>query len=107
MHSYLWFILAAFAEIAGCFTFWMWLRLSKSPLWVIPGVLSLLVFAWALTRVDAVVAGRSYAAYGGIYILASLVWMMAVERTKPDLWDLGGVLLCLIGSALILLPARG
>jgi small multidrug resistance family-3 protein len=107
MRSYLWFTLAAFAEIAGCFTFWMWLRLAKSPLWLGPGAVSLLVFAWALTRVDAAVAGRSYAAYGGIYILASLAWMMAVEKTRPDGWDLAGVALCLAGSALILLPQRG
>ena len=62
---------AAISEIAGCFAFWAWLRLGKPALWLIPGVLSLILFAWLLTRVDAQFAGRAYAAYGGIYILAS------------------------------------
>ncbi|WCP16146.1 hypothetical protein sphantq_04642 (plasmid) [Sphingobium sp. AntQ-1] len=57
---------AAIAEIAGCFAFWAWLRLGKSPLWLAPGVASLMLFAWLLTRVDSDAAGRAYAAYEGI-----------------------------------------
>jgi small multidrug resistance family-3 protein len=56
-------------EIAGCFAFWAWLRMQKSPLWLMPGVASLVIFALALTRIDAAAAGRAYAAYGGIYII--------------------------------------
>ena len=106
MYSYLWFLIAALGEIAGCYTFWMWLRESKSPLWLLPGFLSLALFAFALTRIDSAIAGRAFAAYGGIYILCSLIWMATVERTKPDLWDIFGTLLCLLGSAFILLPHR-
>jgi small multidrug resistance family-3 protein len=62
--------------------------------------------AFALTRIDSAIAGRAFAAYGGIYILSSLIWMATVERTKPDLWDIIGTLLCLLGSAFILLPHR-
>ena len=73
------FILAAFFEIAGCFAFWAWLR-RDAPLSVVGlGVLSLIAFALALTRVDSAFAGRAYAAYGGIYIGASLVWLWVVE----------------------------
>ena len=61
---------------------------------------------FALTRIDSAIAGRAFAAYGGIYIVASLIWMATVERTKPDLWDISGTLLCLLGSAFILLPHR-
>ena len=68
--SFLWYLLAALAEIAGCFAFWAWLRLHRSPLWTIPGIVSLIVSAALLTRVDAAAAGRVYAAYGGIYILS-------------------------------------
>ena len=64
------FIGAALAEIAGCFAFWAWLRLDKSVLWVVPGILSLVLFAYLLTRVDSPFAGRAYAAYGGVYIAA-------------------------------------
>lgn len=105
--SYLWFTIAAVAEIAGCFTFWMWLRESKSLLWIIPGIVSLIIFAMALTRVDTAIAGRAYAAYGGIYILASLLWMVFIEKQKPDTWDFIGVALCIVGSVVIILPSRG
>ena len=63
---------AAFAEIAGCFAFWAWLRLGKSGLWLVPGLLSLALFAWLLALVDSPAAGRAFAAYGGVYIAASL-----------------------------------
>ena len=97
---------AALGEIAGCFSFWAWLRLGKSPLWVIPGLLSLAAFAWLLTRVDTDFAGRAYAAYGGVYIAASLVWLWLVERNPPDRWDLIGASVCLLGAAIILFGPR-
>jgi len=100
------FAAAALCEIAGCFAFWAWLRLGKSALWIGPGLLSLAAFAWLLTRVDAAFAGRAYAAYGGVYIAASLLWLWAVEGTRPDRWDLAGVAICLFGAAVILLGPR-
>lgn len=57
---------AALVEIAGCFAFWAWSRLDRSPLWLGPGMVALAAFALALTRVEADFAGRSYAAYGGV-----------------------------------------
>jgi len=101
------YIAAAFAEIGGCFAFWAWLRLGKTPLWLGPGLASLVLFAWLLTRIDAGFAGRAYAAYGGIYILASLVWMWGVEGARPDRWDIAGAALCLIGAGIILFGPRG
>lgn len=97
---------AALCEIAGCFAFWAWLRLGRSPLWLVPGVLSLLLFAFLLTRVDAAFAGRAYAAYGGIYIAASLAWMSLVEQTSPDRWDYLGSAICLVGAGIILFGPR-
>ena len=94
------FLIAAFAEIGGCFAFWAWLRLDKSPLWLGPGIISLALFAWALTRIDAEFAGRTYAAYGGIYIFSSLIWMWAIEGTFPDRWDIIGATVCVIGAAI-------
>src|SRR3546814_1389244 len=72
MQTALAYIGAAVAEIAGCFAFWSWLRLGASPWWLLPGVASLVLFAWLLTLADAAAAGRAYAAYGGVYICASL-----------------------------------
>jgi len=96
------FGLAAVCEIAGCYTAWMWLRLGKSPLWLVPGIVALALFALALTQVQAAFAGRAFAAYGGVYIAASLVWAKAVEGRDLDRADLLGALLCLGGAALIL-----
>lgn len=84
----------------------MWLRLGRSALWLAPGAVSLIVFALALTRVDAAFAGRVYAAYGGIYIVSSLVWMAVVERTMPRITDYVGAAVCLGGAAVILYGAR-
>jgi small multidrug resistance family-3 protein len=100
------FVLAAVAEIAGCFAFWAWLRLGQSALWLVPGVLSLAAFAYLLTLADSGFAGRAYAAYGGIYIGASLVWMWMIEGQRPDRFDLAGAALCLLGAAIILLSPR-
>jgi small multidrug resistance family-3 protein len=107
MKTLTWFLLAAFAEIAGCFAFWAWLRQGRSIVWLVPGVLSLLIFAAALTRVDAAHAGRTYATYGGIYIVSSLVWLWLAEGVRPDKWDVLGALVCLAGAALILFGPRG
>jgi small multidrug resistance family-3 protein len=100
------YIAAALAEIAGCFAFWVWFRLGKSIWWILPGAASLLLFAWLLTLVPTDAAGRAYAAYGGVYIAASLVWLWAVEGVRPDRWDLTGATLCLIGAAVILFGPR-
>lgn len=100
------YIGAALAEIGGCFAFWAWLRLDKSPLWLLPGLASLVLFAWLLTLVDADHAGRTYAAYGGVYIAASLLWLWIVEGARPDRFDLAGAALCLVGAAIILWAPR-
>ena len=101
------YIAAALAEIAGCFAFWAWLRLDRSPWWIAPGMVSLALFAWLLTLVDAEHAGRTYAAYGGVYILSALFWLWAIEGVKPDRWDLLGAAVCLIGAGIILWGPRG
>lgn len=100
--AYLVYIAAALAEIAGCFAFWAWLKLDRSPLWLVPGVLALCLFAWLLTLVEAEHAGRAYAAYGGIYILSALGWLWVAEGVKPDRWDALGVGVCLVGASIIL-----
>ena len=100
------FIAAALAEIAGCFAFWSWWRLEKSPLWLVPGAVSLILFAWLLTLADTNAAGRAYAAYGGIYIAASLGWLWLAEGVRPDRWDVAGAAICIAGASVILFAPR-
>lgn len=97
---------AALAEIAGCFTFWAWLKLGKPIWWLLPGLAALVIFAWLLTLVDSAAAGRAFAAYGGVYIVASLGWMRLVEKVSPDRFDLAGAALCLAGAAVIVAAPR-
>jgi len=100
------YIAAALAEIAGCFSFWAWWRLEKSPLWLVPGMASLAAFAWLLTLAESDAAGRAYAAYGGVYICASLFWLWAAEGARPDRFDILGAAVCLSGAAIILFGPR-
>ena len=100
------YIGAALAEIAGCFAFWAWLRMGKSIWWLLPGMASLALFAWLLTLVDADHAGRTYAAYGGVYITAAIIWLWIIEGARPDRWDLIGAAICLVGAALIMFGPR-
>jgi small multidrug resistance family-3 protein len=96
------FAVAAFFEIAGCFAFWMALRRGATPLMAVLGVVSLIAFAFALTRVDSGFAGRAYAAYGGIYIAASLVWLWLIEGQAPTRTDLLGAALAISGALIII-----
>jgi len=100
------FASAAVFEIAGCFAFWAWLRQDRSPWLGLAGAASLIGFAVVLTRAESAFAGRAYAAYGGVYIAASLLWLWAVERMRPDRWDLIGAAVCVVGASIILFTRR-
>jgi small multidrug resistance family-3 protein len=95
------FATAALLEIAGCFAFWAWLRRDASPLLAVVGVASLIGFAVVLTRADTAFAGRAYAAYGGIYIATSLLWLWGVEGQRPHAADLIGAAIAVIGALVI------
>ena len=95
------FTLAAVLEIGGCFAFWTWRRQGASAGAAALGVLSLIGFALVLTRADVAFAGRAYAAYGGIYICASLVWLWLVEGHAPTAADVVGATVAVIGAAVI------
>ncbi len=106
MKAYAIYLGAAVAEIAGCYAVWAWLRLGKSIFWVVPGVVSLLLFAFLLTLIESRYAGRAYAAYGGVYIATALAWLWLAEGARPDRWDLIGVAICLVGAGIILFGPR-
>lgn len=100
------YVAAAVAEIAGCFAFWAWWRLDKSMLWLVPGGAALLMFALLLALSPAAFAGRAFAAYGGVYIAASLGWLWLVEGERPIATDLAGAAVCFGGALLILYGPR-
>lgn len=104
--TYIIYAFAALFEIAGCFAFWAWLKLAKSIWWLAPGMVSLALFAWLLTLVPSAAAVRTFAAYGGIYIVASLLWLWLVESRVPDRYDVGGALICFAGTSVILFGPR-
>ena len=106
MTSLAFYAIAAVAEIIGCFTFWAWLRLDKSVYWILPGIVSLIVFAVLLTRINSMFAGRTFAAYGGVYIVASLLWLWIIEGQRLDKWDILGAIICIAGAVLILFGHR-
>ena len=106
MQTILIYVGAAIAEIAGSFAFWAWLKLDKPIWWLVPGMMSLAVFAYLLTFIDSAAAGRVYAAYGGVYITASLTWLWIIEGVRPDRWDVTGIIFCLAGATIIIAGPR-
>lgn len=100
------FALTAVAEIVGCFLPYLWLRKGASAYLLVPAALSLGAFAWLLT-LHPTAAGRTYAAYGGVYVSVAVLWLWIVEGQRPDRWDLLGGAVCLLGMALIVLGPRG
>jgi small multidrug resistance family-3 protein len=97
---------AALAEIAGCMAFWLWLRDGASAWVALGGVVLLVMFAGVLTRVDSNAAGRAFAAYGGIYILFSVLWLRVAEGVRPTVSDLVGAAVSMAGAAIIMAGAR-
>lgn len=99
------FILTAIAEILGCFLPYLVLRQGK-PFWLlVPAVGSLAAFAWLLT-LHPQAAGRTYAAYGGVYVATAVVWLWLVEGQQPDRWDVAGAAIAIAGMAVIAFAPR-
>ena len=99
------FVLTAMAEIAGCYLPYLWLKQGK-PMWLLlPAGLSLAAFVWLLT-LHPFAAGRTYAAYGGVYIAVALGWLWLMGRIVPTRWDLIGASVAIAGMAIIVLQPQ-
>lgn len=99
------FVATALAEIIGCYLPYLWLRKGGGPWLLLPAALALATFAWLLT-LHPTGAGRTYAAYGGVYIACAIGWIWAVEKQSPDRWDVIGGAICIVGMAVIVLGPR-
>lgn len=94
------FVVTAVAEIGGCYLFYLWLRHDR-PVWLIgPAMVSLAVFAWLLTLHPGA-AGRTYAAYGAVYVVTALLWLWRVEGQRPTATDVIGAGLAVAGMMII------
>tara|TARA_B100000745_G_scaffold18959_2_gene13268 strand:- start:5594 stop:5926 length:333 start_codon:yes stop_codon:yes gene_type:complete len=100
------FILTALAEIIGCYLPYLWLREGKTIWLLVPGALSLAIFAWLLS-LHPTAAGRVYAAYGGVYIGMAILWLWLVDGVKPTHWDLAGSAIAMLGMAIIIFAPKG
>lgn len=105
MKTFLLYVVTALAEIVGCYLAYLWLREGKPAWLLIPAAVALALFAWLLTMHDTA-AGRVYAAYGGVYIGAAIMWLWAVDGVRPTAWDIAGVLVALAGMAIIMFQPR-
>jgi small multidrug resistance family-3 protein len=99
------FSLTAVAEILGCYLPYRWLREGGSAWLLVPSAMSLALFAWLLT-LHPWAAGRTYAAYGGVYIAVAILWLWSVDGIRPTGWDWLGVAMTLSGMAVIAFQPR-
>ncbi|MCQ2011600.1 MAG: YnfA family protein [Sporolactobacillus sp.] len=100
------FLCAGLAEIGGGYLIWQWLREGKSIYFGLVGGVVLAVYGVIATLQAFPNFGRVYAAYGGVFIVLSLIWGWGVDRHAPDLYDWIGAFICIIGVSVILLGPR-
>lgn len=94
------FLLTAIAEIGGCYLLALWLKQGKTVWLLLPSAFSLGLFAWLLSF-HPTAAGRTYAAYGGVYVAVAVFWLWRIEGVRPDRWDLIGAAVTLLGMSII------
>lgn len=106
--SLLFFILAGICEIGGGYLMWLTLRDGK-PIWyAVAGAIVLIIYGIVPTLQPASASfGKVYAAYGGIFVVLSILWGWKIDGTVPDMYDLIGGLVALVGVAIIMYAPRG
>ena len=99
------FFVTAVAEIVGCYLPYLWLKEGKSIWLLVPAAASLALFVWLLS-IHPAAAGRVYAAYGGVYVFAAILWLWSVEGIRPTTWDIVGSMVALVDMAIIMFAPR-
>ncbi|MFC0505365.1 YnfA family protein [Micromonospora costi] len=106
VRSILLFVIAALAEIGGAWLVWQGWRENRGLLWIAAGVIALGIYGFVATFQPDANFGRILAAYGGIFVVGSLVWGMVVDKFRPDRYDVVGAAICLVGVAVIMYAPR-
>nr|WP_238101702.1 YnfA family protein [Staphylococcus massiliensis] len=101
------FILAGLCEIGGGYLIWLWLREEQSMLFGLGGGILLILYGVVATMQVYPTFGRVYAAYGGVFIVMSLIWGFDVDKEVPDKFDVIGAVVCIVGVLIMVLPHRG
>lgn len=102
LRSLVLFVLAALAEIGGCWLIWQAVREHRSAWFALGGVLALGAYGFAASAQPSAAFGRVLAAYGGVFIIGSLAWGVLVDGFRPTFWDVTGAAVCVAGVALIM-----
>jgi small multidrug resistance family-3 protein len=100
------FVAAAIAEIGGAWLVWQGVREDRGWVWIGAGVIALGIYGFAATFQPDANFGRILAAYGGVFVVGSLVWGMVMDGFRPDRYDITGALICLVGVAVIMYSPR-
>jgi len=100
------FAAAAIAEIGGAFLMWRGIREGAGPLPVLLGAAALVVYGLLATLQPSSHFGRVLAAYGGVFVVGSLIWGVALDGFRPDRFDLLGAAVCLLGASIIMWVPR-
>jgi small multidrug resistance family-3 protein len=106
VRSVLLFVLAALAEIGGAWLVWQGVREQRGLLWAGAGVVALGMYGFVATLQPDAHFGRILAAYGGVFVVGSLLWGMVLDGFRPDRFDLIGAALCLVGVVVIMYGPR-
>ena len=101
MRSIALFAAAAVAEIGGGYLMWRWLREGRSIAVGLAGAALLVVYG-VIPTLQHSTFGRTYAAYGGIFVVSSLLWGWWADGNRPDAADVAGAFICLCGVAVIM-----
>jgi small multidrug resistance family-3 protein len=99
------FFVAAVAEIGGGYMIWKWLRERKGLLFGIIGGIILFIYG-VIPTFQPAQFGRVYAAYGGIFIISSILWGMFIDRKKPDRYEIIGSVIAVMGAVIIFYSPR-
>jgi small multidrug resistance family-3 protein len=99
------FAITALTEVIGCYLPWLGLKQGRPAWMLLPAAVFLGIFAWLLT-LHPTTAGRTYAAYGGMYIAVALLWLRCVDGIALTRWDMSGATLALAGMTVIALQPK-